>query len=97
MAVYAESYYFAPGEMAERSIAAVLKTVEGNTSGGSNPSLSADTELGRIRQNFVWFFPFLLDNVRSFSPNMLILIRTKSSASNSNLQWTEKKGSLHSC
>jgi hypothetical protein len=27
--------------MAERSIAAVLKTVEGNTSGGSNPSLSA--------------------------------------------------------
>ena len=33
------------GEMAERSIAAVLKTVEGNTSGGSNPSLSAKQEL----------------------------------------------------
>ena len=32
---------FAPGEVAEWSIAAVLKTVEGNTSGGSNPSLSA--------------------------------------------------------
>ncbi len=32
---------FDPGEMAERSNAAVLKTVEGNTSGGSNPSLSA--------------------------------------------------------
>ena len=29
------------GEMAERSNAAVLKTVEGHTSGGSNPSLSA--------------------------------------------------------
>ena len=29
------------GEMAEWSIAAVLKTVEGHTSGGSNPSLSA--------------------------------------------------------
>ena len=29
------------GEMAERSIAAVLKTVEAQTSGGSNPSLSA--------------------------------------------------------
>ena len=29
------------GEMAEWSNAAVLKTVEGNTSGGSNPSLSA--------------------------------------------------------
>ena len=34
--------YFCAGEMAERSNAAVLKTVEGNTSGGSNPSLSAD-------------------------------------------------------
>ena len=32
---------FAAGEMAEWSIAAVLKTVEGNTSGGSNPSFSA--------------------------------------------------------
>ncbi len=30
--------------MAEWSIAAVLKTVEGNTSGGSNPSLSAKNE-----------------------------------------------------
>ena len=34
----------ASGEMAEWSIAAVLKTVEGNTSGGSNPSLSAENE-----------------------------------------------------
>ncbi len=32
------------GEMAEWSIAAVLKTVEGNTSGGSNPSLSASNQ-----------------------------------------------------
>ena len=31
----------AKGEMAERSNAAVLKTVEGHTSGGSNPSFSA--------------------------------------------------------
>lgn len=30
------------GEMAEWSIAAVLKTVDCNRSGGSNPSLSAD-------------------------------------------------------
>lgn len=30
------------GKMAEWSIATVLKTVEGNTSGGSNPSLSAN-------------------------------------------------------
>ena len=33
---------FFSGEMAERSNAAALKTVEGNTSGGSNPSLSAN-------------------------------------------------------
>ena len=38
---------FAPGEVAERSIAAVLKTVEGHTSGGSNPSLSAG--INRLR------------------------------------------------
>ena len=31
----------AQGEMAEWSNAAVLKTVEGHTSGGSNPSFSA--------------------------------------------------------
>ena len=30
--------------MAEWSIAAVLKTVEGHTSGGSNPSLSANNK-----------------------------------------------------
>ena len=40
---------FAPGEVAEWSIAAVLKTVEGYTSGGSNPSLSADELLPRFR------------------------------------------------
>ena len=33
-----------PGEMAEWSIAAVLKTVELRGSGGSNPSLSAENE-----------------------------------------------------
>jgi hypothetical protein len=33
---------FVPGEMAEWSIAAVLKTVEVQASGGSNPSLSAN-------------------------------------------------------
>ena len=37
--------YFCRGEVAEWSIAAVLKTVEGNTSGGSNPSLSAGNPL----------------------------------------------------
>ena len=33
--------YFCAGELAERSNAAVLKTVDCNRSGGSNPSLSA--------------------------------------------------------
>ncbi len=33
--------YLYAGEMAERSNAAVLKTVEAKVSGGSNPSLSA--------------------------------------------------------
>ena len=41
--------------MAERSIAAVLKTVEGNTSGGSNPSLSANQMNG---PGFAWAFLF---------------------------------------
>ena len=34
-----------PGEMAEWSIAAVLKTVELRGSGGSNPSLSATKQI----------------------------------------------------
>jgi hypothetical protein len=35
---------FVPGKLAEWSIAAVLKTVEPQGSGGSNPSLSASSE-----------------------------------------------------
>ena len=40
----AMSPYFCAGEMAERSNAAVLKTVEVKASGGSNPSLSAESK-----------------------------------------------------
>jgi hypothetical protein len=40
------------GEMAEWSNAAVLKTVEGHTSGGSNPSFSAKGNL----QRKLWVF-----------------------------------------
>jgi hypothetical protein len=36
-----KKFTFAPGEMAERLIAPVLKTGLGKTNGGSNPSLSA--------------------------------------------------------
>ena len=47
---------FAPslGEMAERSNAAVLKTVEGHTSGGSNPSFSANRSI--IRKTMMLFY-----------------------------------------
>ena len=41
LAIQSDTLYFAPGEMAEWSIAAVLKTVDCYRSGGSNPSLSA--------------------------------------------------------
>lgn len=45
---------FAPGEVAEWSIAAVLKTVEGHTSGGSNPSFSADKCKKRLLGAFLF-------------------------------------------
>ncbi len=41
---------FVPGEMAEWSIAAVLKTVELRGSGGSNPSLSATKKQKSVRK-----------------------------------------------
>ena len=44
-----------PGEMAEWSIAAVLKTVELRGSGGSNPSLSA---IKGVNQQVMRFTPF---------------------------------------
>lgn len=40
------------GGMAEWSIAAVLKTVDCNRSGGSNPSLSATSEESRKKRDF---------------------------------------------
>ena len=45
------------GEMAEWSNAAVLKTVEGHTSGGSNPSFSANIprELNVFGVLFFWW------------------------------------------
>ena len=48
------------GEMAEWSIAAVLKTVEGHTSGGSNPSLSA------IKPDFQVFIAFTHEITHDF-------------------------------
>ena len=45
------------GEMAEWSIAAVLKTVEVRASGGSNPSLSANKG---VSQQIMRFTPFVI-------------------------------------
>ena len=44
------------GEMAEWSNAAVLKTVEGHTSGGSNPSFSASKLPNIFNINVLGFF-----------------------------------------
>ena len=44
------------GEMAEWSNAAVLKTVEGHTSGGSNPSFSASEFPNIFNINMLGFF-----------------------------------------
>ncbi len=44
------------GEMAEWSIAAVLKTVEVRASGGSNPSLSAEKGVNQVVTRFTPFF-----------------------------------------
>ena len=51
-----KGFTFAPGEMAEWSIAAVLKTVELRGSGGSNPSLSAESSSKRCQCKLASFF-----------------------------------------
>ena len=48
------------GEMAEWSNAAVLKTVEGHTSGGSNPSFSATTIPITLKNNVLGIFCFYI-------------------------------------
>jgi hypothetical protein len=48
------------GEMAEWSNAAVLKTVEGHTSGGSNPSFSATTIPITLKYNVLGIFCFYI-------------------------------------
>ena len=48
------------GEMAEWSNAAVLKTVEGHTSGGSNPSFSALTIPITFKTNVLGIFCFFI-------------------------------------
>ena len=59
------------GEMAEWSIAAVLKTVEVRASGGSNPSLSAGKG---VNQQIMRFTPFITPFI---TPKNLLLIKMK--------------------
>jgi hypothetical protein len=56
-------FYFCSGEMAEWSIAAVLKTVEVQASGGSNPSLSARMDVIRHQKTAN---PFRFHNLKGF-------------------------------
>ena len=69
---------FVPGEMAEWSIAAVLKTVELRGSGGSNPSLSAKkriiTEVVMKITTFFIVIRRVLANV--FASTLLIAINS---------------------
>ena len=49
--------YFCRGELAEWSIAVVLKTVDLQGSGGSNPSLSAaERNINAVNENLQRFF-----------------------------------------
>lgn len=65
--------YFIFGEMAERSNAAVLKTVDCNRSGGSNPSLSASIKTKL--QGLLNFFKslFFVSNPKSFHKAIFLL------------------------
>ena len=51
--------------MAERSIVAVSKTVEGNTSGGSNPPLSAGEPAPRSGAGFLLNVLFICNLLNS--------------------------------
>ena len=60
--------------MAEWSNAAVLKTVEGHTSGGSNPSFSATTIPITFKYNVLGIFYFLL--IRYLYGNCILKAKT---------------------
>lgn len=62
------------GEMAEWSNAAVLKTVDGQLSGGSNPSLSASNSPKRTPQELFWAFLWSIEIMSWFNYYGLILM-----------------------
>lgn len=70
---------FAPGKMAEWSIAAVLKTVELQGSGGSNPSLSASEDCAAEHQ-FCRFFVGVGLGKQFFSPAPTFSLRSAQSS-----------------
>ena len=64
---------FVPGKLAEWSIAAVLKTVEPQGSGGSNPSLSA--KVRRIKKRCTVKFTFTVHFVFGLKQENAVLSR----------------------
>ena len=65
--------------MAEWSIASVLKTDEGHTSGGSNPSLSAEGQPIRL--------PFCVERERMRTTGFVIAKRFRSEAEKESLSF----------
>ena len=66
------------GGMAEWSNAAVLKTVEGHTSGGSNPSFSASKFPNVFNINMLGFFVLIIFIIYCSDPIYLMLRNFKS-------------------
>ena len=98
-------YTFATGEMAEWSIAAVLKTVELRGSGGSNPSLSArdGDKRGRAEAKAFKFmnlkaFFFLYPTIqRPKKANSRQSLRSKSYPKEAGVKWGTICLELSSC
>ncbi len=82
---YSKYYYFCRGELAEWSIAAVLKTVELRGSGGSNPSLSAKTNAVRFT-NGIFCFRLL----PTFSVEQLTKIKKDTNAKHGSICFVSK-------
>ena len=60
--------------MAEWSNAAVLKTVEGYTSGGSNPSFSAQRDLSSKRTRSLFYYTKLPDRPEIIKNTLAIFL-----------------------
>ena len=70
-------FNFVRGEMAERSIAAVLKTVDCYRSGGSNPSLSAERDKPLFKAVCPFSLKFKAPCRSAISENFIFHFRSK--------------------